>query len=92
MFTEPLIGKGVNSEKFHCSAYRMRERNRAVVYPVASAQNLFKEIGPRSDTTKRPSCSESNHFDTQMVSLKYFFQKVYFEKKKKPGPNSPYLH
>ena len=41
---------------------------------VSSADNLFKQLGPRSGLTKRRAWSASNMFDTQMVFLKQFFK------------------
>ena len=46
---------------------------------MSSAENLCKQIGTRSDPTKRLAWSGSNPFDTQMVFLKDFFEKVDFE-------------
>ena len=42
---------------------------------VSSADNLCKQIRPRSGPTKCRACSGSNLFDTQMVLLKEFFSK-----------------
>ena len=42
--------------------------------------HICKQIGPRSGPTKRRAGSGSNMFDTQMVFLKDFFEKVDFEK------------
>ena len=47
---------------------------------VSSADNLCKQIGPRSGLTKRRAWSESNLFDTQMVFLKDFLEKERFWK------------
>ena len=44
---------------------------------VSSADNFCKQFGP----TKSRASSRSNLFDTPMVFLKEFFQKVDFEKK-----------
>ena len=48
--------------------------------PLSSANNLCKQIGPRSGPTKCRAWSGSNLFDTQMVFLKEFLEKVNFEK------------
>ena len=47
---------------------------------VSSADNFCKQIGPSSGPTKSRAWSGSNLFDTQMVFLKEFFEKVDFEK------------
>ena len=47
---------------------------------VSSADNFYTQIGPRSCPTKRRTLSGSRLFDTLMVSQKYFFEKVNFEK------------
>ena len=54
--------------------YKVFERN-------CTAYNLCKQTGPRSGTIKCRAWSGSNLFDTQMVFLKEFFEKVDFEKK-----------
>ena len=54
---------------------------------VSSSHNLCKQIGPRSDPTTRGAWSRSNLFDTWMVFLKEFFEKVYFENDKKARKN-----
>ena len=46
---------------------------------VSSADNLCKQFGPRSGPIKRRASSGSNLFDTHMVFLKEFFEKVDFE-------------
>ena len=48
---------------------------------VSSADNLCKQIEPRSGLTKHWALSGSNLFDTQMVFLKEFFENGDFEKK-----------
>ena len=48
---------------------------------VLSADNLCNQFETRSGSTKCRAWSGSNPFDTQMVFLKEFFQKVDFEKK-----------
>ena len=47
---------------------------------VSSVDNLYKQFGPRSGPTICPAWSRSNLFDTQMVFLKEFLEKVDFEK------------
>ena len=47
---------------------------------MSSADNLCKQLRPRSGPTKRRACSGSNLFDTQMVFMKEFLKKVNFEK------------
>ena len=47
---------------------------------VASAANICKEFGPRSGLTKCRAWSRSKLFDTLIVFLKEFFEKVNFEK------------
>ena len=47
---------------------------------VSSADNFCKQFGPWSGPTKRRTWSGSNQFDTQMVFLKDFFEKVNLEK------------
>ena len=47
---------------------------------VSSADNLCKQIRPRSGPTKCLAWSGSILFDTQMVFLKELFEKVDFEK------------
>ena len=47
---------------------------------VSSADNLCKQFGPRSGPTKHRAWSESKLFDTLVVFLKVFFEKVDFEK------------
>ena len=51
-----------------------------IAYWVSSADKFCKQFGPRSGQTKRRACSRSYLFDTQMVFLKEFFEKVDFEK------------
>ena len=46
-----------------------------------SADHLCKQFGPRSGPKKCRACSGPKIFDTQMVLLKEFFEKVNFEKK-----------
>ena len=48
---------------------------------VSSADNLCKPFGPRSGRTECLARSECKLFDTLIVFLKEFFQKVDFEKK-----------
>ena len=43
---------------------------------------IFAEIGPRSRPTECWSCSGTKLFDTLMVFLKEFFEKVNFAKKR----------
>ena len=47
---------------------------------VSSADNLSKQSEPRSGPTKCRAWSVSKLFDTLMVFLKEFFEKVDFEK------------
>ena len=47
---------------------------------MSSADNLCKQFGPRSGATKCRAWSGSKLFDTLMVFLKEFFEKVAFEK------------
>ena len=47
---------------------------------VSSADNFCKQIGPRSGPLKRWYWSESKLFDTQMVFLKEFFEKLILKK------------
>ena len=47
---------------------------------VLSADNLCKQLGPRSGLTKHHTWSGSKLFDTLMVFPKEFFEKVDFEK------------
>ena len=47
---------------------------------VTSADNFCKQFGPRSGLLERQTWSGSNLFDTQMVFLKEFLEKVDFEK------------
>ena len=47
---------------------------------VSSADNVWKQIGPRSGPTECRAKSGSNLFDTLMVFLKEFFEIVDFEK------------
>ena len=46
---------------------------------VSSADNFCKQFGPRSGPRKRLAWSGSNLFDTLMVFLEEFFEKVDFE-------------
>ena len=51
------------------------------LYPlVSSADNFYKLFGPKSGPTKHQAWSGSKLFDTLMVFLKEFFEKVDFEK------------
>ena len=47
---------------------------------VSSAHYFCKQFKPRLSPTKCWALSGSNLFDTQMVFLKFFFEKVDFEK------------
>ena len=47
---------------------------------VSSADNFYKQFEPRSGPTKCPAWSGSKLFDTLIVFLKEFFEKVDFEK------------
>ena len=47
---------------------------------VSSADNLCREFGPRSGSTKRQALSGSKLFDTLMVFLKELFEKIDLEK------------
>ena len=47
---------------------------------VSYVDNLCKQSGPRSGPTKSQAWSGSKLFDTLIVSLKEFFEKVDFEK------------
>ena len=47
---------------------------------VSSADSLCKQFGPRSGPTKCQVRSGSKQFDSLMVFLKEFFQKIDFEK------------
>ena len=52
------------------------------LYPlVSSADNLCKQFGPRSGPTEHWARSGSKLFDTLMVFLKEFFEKIDFGKK-----------
>ena len=55
---------------------------------VSSADNLCKQFGPRPGLTKSRAWSGDNLFDTWMIFLKEFFEKVDFEKKKKQTSKS----
>ena len=46
---------------------------------MSSADNLYKQFGPRSGPTKCRAWSGPKLFDTLMVFLKEFFEKVDFE-------------
>ena len=48
---------------------------------VPSADNLCKQFKPRSGPIKRPARSGSKLFDSLIVFLKEFLEKVDFEKK-----------
>ena len=48
--------------------------------PVSSIDNLYKQFGPRSGPTKCQARSESKLFDTLMVFLKEFFEKLILKK------------
>ena len=47
---------------------------------MLSAENFCKQFGTRSGPTESRAWSGSNLFDTQMVFLKYIFEKIDFEK------------
>ena len=47
---------------------------------MLSADKLCKQFGPRPGPTECRSCSGSKLFDTLIVFLKEFFEKVNFEK------------
>ena len=49
-------------------------------YLLTSADNLCKQFGPRAGLTKCRSWSGFELFDTMIVLLKEFFEKVHFEK------------
>ena len=53
-----------------------------------SADYLYKQFGPRSGPTECQSWSGSKRFDTLIVFLKQFFEKVNFEKKSADDKNS----
>ena len=55
---------------------------------VPSAYNLCKQLGPSSGSTKHQVLSGSKLFDTLIVFLKEFFEKVDFEKISRPQKNS----
>ena len=46
---------------------------------LVSANKLCKQFGPRQGLTTSQACSGSKLFDTQMVFLEEFFEKVNFE-------------
>ena len=48
---------------------------------MSSADKFYKQYGPRSGVIKRQAWSGSKLFDTLIVFLKEFFEKVDFEKK-----------
>ena len=60
------------------SRFRIQILTRCLL--VSSAHILCKQIGRRSGPTKCRAWSGSNLFDTQMVFMKEFFEKVDFEK------------
>ena len=66
----------------YCFQYRLPKNIsiKSTSDTVLSAHNLCKQIGPRAGLTKCWAWSGSNLFDTQMVFLKEFFEKVDFEK------------
>ena len=47
---------------------------------MSSADNFFKQFGPRSGPTECLASSGSKLFDTLIVLGKYFFEKVDFDK------------
>ena len=55
---------------------------------VLSADNLCKQFVPRSGPTERRAWSGSKLFDTLMLFLKEFFEKVIFEKNLQTTINS----
>ena len=58
---------------------------------VSSADNLLKQVGPRSRPIKHPTWSGSNLFDTLMVFLREFFEKVKFENSQQMTKNQAKL-
>ena len=62
---------------------------------MSYADNFCKQFWPRSGPTKCPAWSGSNLFETQMVFLKEFSEKVDFEEKsaydKKSMNNFPFF-
>ena len=48
---------------------------------LSSVDNLCKQFGSSSGSLKCPSSSRSRQFDTLILFLKEFFEKVDFEKK-----------
>ena len=55
---------------------------------MLSADNFCKQVGPRSAPTQYQDWSRSDLFDTQMVFLKEFLEKVDFEKKSADDKNA----
>ena len=47
---------------------------------VSSADNLYKQFGPRSGPTKCRACSGSKLFDTLVVFLEFFSKKIILKK------------
>ena len=67
----------------YCIGDQQRLRLAGVSAPnllVSSADNLYKQFGPRSGPTKCQAWSGSKLFDALIVFLKEFFEKVDFEK------------
>ena len=54
---------------------------------VSSTDNLCKQFEPRSGPTKGQVTSGSKLFDTLMIFLKVFFEKVDFEKNQQTTKN-----
>ena len=55
--------------------------NITLYHLVSSADNICKQFGPRSGPTEHWAWSGSKPFDTQIVFLKEFLEKLDFEKK-----------
>ena len=53
---------------------------------LSSDDNLYKQVGPRSGPTERWAWSGSNPFDTPIVFLKDFFERINFENSQQTIP------
>ena len=78
---------------FHLGLHYLPKYLLTLFLLVLSADNLCKQFGPRSGLTKRQTSSGFKLFDTLMVFLKEFSEKVDSEKKsaddKKAGKYFP---
>ena len=82
------ILSSANVKNIGCNTISDQKHGLTLCLPVSSADNLGKQLGPKSGPTNRRTRLGSKLFDILIVLVKVFFPNVNFEKNKQQTTKS----